>query len=119
MAISQSTSAEASFTKVLAASESPAHTTFDDRHLTVGDHLPSERLRPGAKNLADTTAPSPVPFLRLQGRWLKEAGFAKGTKVRVNVTSGCLIIKPVPMVSERRPRLPREGTFYLSITHKY
>jgi hypothetical protein len=33
--------------------------------------------------------------------------------VRVNVTSGCLIIKPVPMVSERRPRLPREGTFYL------
>ena len=113
MATSQSTSAEPSFLQKSAAPASTPRATLDDRLLTVGDYLPSERLRPGAKSLADMTTPSPVPFLRLQGRWLEEAGFPKGTKVRVNVTSGCLVIKPIPIVSERPPRLPREGTFYL------
>src|SRR6185312_11710952 len=98
-----------SFAKVSATSESTPRATFEDRLLTVGDHLPSERLRAGAKSLADTTVPSAVPFLRLQGRWLEEAGFPKGTKVRVNVTSGSLVISPIPMARERPPRLPRQG----------
>ena len=95
MAISQSTPAEPLFSQKSAAPASIPRAPLDDRLLTVGDHLPS------------------VPFLRLQGRWLEEAGFPKGTKVRVNVTSGCLVIQPIPITSERPPRLPRGGTFYL------
>jgi len=113
MAISQSTSAEPSFLQKSAAPASTPRATLQDRLLTVGDYVPSERLRPGAKTLLDVTIRSAVPFLRLQGRWLEEAGFPKGTKVRVNVTSGCLVIRPIPTVSDRPPRLPREGTFYL------
>jgi hypothetical protein len=31
---------------------------------------------------------SPMPFLRLQGRWLDQAGFAIGANVHVEVTPG-------------------------------
>lgn len=37
--------------------------------------------------------PPPVPFLPLQGRWLKQAGFDIGTAVRVLVTSGRLVLE--------------------------
>jgi len=37
--------------------------------------------------------PTRVPFLRLQGRWLNQAGFAIGTPVRILVTPGCLVLQ--------------------------
>jgi len=113
MAVSQSTLVERSFSQKSLALASTARAPLEDRLLTVADHRPSERLRTGAKSVANKTIPSAVPFLRLQGRWLEKAGFPKGTKVRVNVTSGCLVIKPIAIISERPPRLPRDGTFYL------
>lgn len=38
--------------------------------------------------------PSPVPYLRLRGYWLMEAGFAVGQRVRVDVADGCITITP-------------------------
>jgi hypothetical protein len=35
----------------------------------------------------------PMPFLRLQGRWLDQAGFAIGVNVRVQVAPGRLVLE--------------------------
>lgn len=37
----------------------------------------------------------PMPFLRLQGRWLDQAGFAIGADVRVQVTPGRLVLEVI------------------------
>jgi hypothetical protein len=37
---------------------------------------------------------TPVPLLRLQGAWLKHAGFPVGVSVTVHVSAGRLIIEP-------------------------
>lgn len=64
------------------------------RHCTMG------YLQPYVKpNYAHPTAPSRepepprVPFLRLQGRWLQQAGFTIGTPVRVLVAPGRLVLE--------------------------
>ena len=38
--------------------------------------------------------PPPVPYLRLRGYWLSQAGFAVGQRVRVDVIDGCITITP-------------------------
>jgi len=38
---------------------------------------------------------APMPFLRLQGRWLDRAGFAVGADVQVHVESGRLVIEVI------------------------
>ena len=40
-------------------------------------------------------APEPVPYLRLRGKWLQEAGFDVGDPVTVFVSLGCLVIAPL------------------------
>lgn len=45
-----------------------------------------------------------VPFLRLRGRWLAQAGFAIGDDVEVLVEPGRLIITPTAPRGWRRPR---------------
>jgi len=52
------------------------------RKLTVGS-APLEK--PGVE----------VPYLRLRGRWLRDAGFAIGRNVRVEVSEGRLTIVPI------------------------
>ena len=37
----------------------------------------------------------PMPFLRLQGRWLDRAGFAVGSDVRVQVERGRLVLEVI------------------------
>jgi hypothetical protein len=39
--------------------------------------------------------PEPMPFLRLQGRWLDAAGFTIGTSVRVTVAHGRLALEVI------------------------
>jgi Toxin SymE, type I toxin-antitoxin system len=61
--------------------------TFESRFLTVGNYTPSSEIRPGM-----TRSPKPrasMSYLRLLGRWLGEAGFPIGTKVRVEVSPSC------------------------------
>jgi toxic protein SymE len=36
-----------------------------------------------------------VPYLRLRGHWLRQAGFAVGQKVDIHVADGCITIIPV------------------------
>ena len=38
---------------------------------------------------------SDVPYLRLRGRWMKDAGFAIGRNVKVEVGEGRRMIEPV------------------------
>lgn len=113
MADSQSTSVEPDNAPVSASTGSISYAQFDDRLLTVGDCLPTERRRPGTKRPTRRVQPSSVPRLLLQGHWLEEAGFPKGSRVRVEVTHDCLIVRTIPMVCEPKPRLPREGAFTL------
>jgi len=39
----------------------------------------------------------PIPFLRLQGLWMEEAGFPANSQVDVIVDNNLLIIKPAEM----------------------
>lgn len=48
------------------------------RRLTVSSRYPESRARTAAPYVPST----PMPFLRLQGRWLDEAGFAIGAQAR-------------------------------------
>lgn len=59
------------------------------RRLTVSYTHPESR----AVRARDLLAPK--PFLRLQGRWLDQAGFAIGANVRVEVSSGRLVLEVI------------------------
>ncbi|MBI3898503.1 MAG: type I addiction module toxin, SymE family [Gammaproteobacteria bacterium] len=39
--------------------------------------------------------PQPIPLLRLQGRWLDQAGFTIGAEVRVAVARGLLALEVI------------------------
>lgn len=70
------------------------------RRLTVSRHYPESRaVRPAGLH----AIPAPMPFLRLQGRWLDEAGFAIGANVRVEVSAGRLVVE----LAEPAPTEPR------------
>ena len=64
------------------------------RHCTMGYSSPYPK-RNYTSDLAPRMGPepSPVPFLRLQGRWLHKAGFAIGTPLRVLVTPERLVLE--------------------------
>ncbi len=48
-------------------------------------------------------APTPVPFLRLMGKWLDRAGFPIDVNLRVTVEMGRLVIEPAAPVLIVRP----------------
>jgi hypothetical protein len=89
-------------------SESPSPTeATESRYLTTSYFQPVTERRWPTRN------PAPMPYLRLQGRWLERAGFAVGSHVRVSVESRRLVIEvvedapPSPQVSSRPSRLER------------
>lgn len=49
---------------------------------------------PSRARLPRSTLP-PMPFLRLQGRWLDQAGFTIGADVRVKVCAGLLVLEVI------------------------
>jgi hypothetical protein len=59
------------------------------RRLTVSSTCPESRAR-----LPRPTLP-PIPFLRLRGRWLDEAGFTIGKPVRVSVSRGRIALEVI------------------------
>ena len=64
---------------------------MNQRRLTVSRQHPQSRAaRP---RYLPTTAP--MPFLRLQGRWLDQAGFAIGANVQVVVSPGRLVVEVI------------------------
>lgn len=77
-------------------------------HVPGGDLDPLKRERMNARRLTVSRAypecraarpqylpTAPMPFLRLQGRWLDEAGFAIGANVRVAVSAGRLVVEVI------------------------
>lgn len=68
------------------------------RRLTISSRYPDSRARSGAPYVPST----PMPFLRLQGRWLDEAGFAIGAQVRVEVDRGRLVVEVIDTKSAQR-----------------
>jgi hypothetical protein len=85
----------------------PESPSPESRYLTTSYFQPITERRSPARN------PPPMPYLRLQGRWLERAGFAVGSHVRVSVASRRLVIEviedapPPPQVSSRPSRLER------------
>jgi hypothetical protein len=61
----------------------------NSRRLRVSYRQPDSRCRVPLHRLL------PMPFLRLQGRWLDQAGFAIGADVRVQVTPGRLVLEVI------------------------
>jgi toxic protein SymE len=62
----------------------------------VTAHNPSARPRRLTVGYKPLKSPGvEVPYLRLRGRWLKDAGFEIGRSVRVDVSEGRLTIEPV------------------------
>jgi len=53
-----------------------------------------------------------MPFLRLQGRWLDQAGFAIGAQVRVQVMRGRLVLEVIETerVVEHNVQRARQST---------
>ncbi|MCC8198231.1 MAG: type I toxin-antitoxin system SymE family toxin [Tannerellaceae bacterium] len=66
------------------------HSAIHRRILTV-----SSRYRPSESQMYYKGPGTNVPFLRISGRWLEEAGFPIDCKVDVIVDNNLLIIKPV------------------------
>lgn len=60
------------------------------RRLTVSRQYPESRAARPRYLPAD-----PMPFLRLRGRWLDQAGFAIGAPVRVVVSAGRLVVEVI------------------------
>ena len=69
------------------------------RRLTVSRQHPESRA---ARPRYLPTAP--MPFLRLQGRWLDEAGFAIGANVQVVVSPGRLVVEVIEPEPESQKR---------------
>jgi Toxin SymE, type I toxin-antitoxin system len=63
------------------------------RRLTISS------LRREWSNMYRTSYGAPVPYLRLAGNWLEQAGFTPGQKVSVSVEDRVLTITP-----EARPQ---------------
>jgi hypothetical protein len=63
------------------------------RHSTVYGTNPSPRT----PYLLHVDEPSPIPALRLRGRWLEQAGFGIGVRIEVIVTAGELVLKVLPL----------------------
>lgn len=68
----------------------PIESPLKPRRLKVSYTQPDSRSRePQVPHLL------PMPFLRLRGRWLDEAGFTIGSDVRVEVSAGRLVLEVI------------------------
>jgi hypothetical protein len=110
MATSESTTPESIDVQMPATEGVCPAEKFKERVLTIGDcSIESSASPTRMTNKSWLKVPSLAPSLRLQGRWLDQAGFPIGAKVRVSVTSGRLVIETLPVIPERAPHLPRRA----------
>ncbi|WP_170134694.1 SymE family type I addiction module toxin [Steroidobacter cummioxidans] len=66
---------------------------MNSRRLTISCRYPEVRARHG-----EHVRSEPMPFLRLQGRWLDQAGFPIGAQVQVQVNQGRLVLEVIGAV---------------------
>lgn len=87
------------------------HTHWDD---TPYDELPSQPTpkRPAsASTLASAPTPPPdfaedakIPFMKLQGRWLRQMGFNVGSRLKIDAAEGVITISLIGS-----PVMPQKG----------
>jgi Toxin SymE, type I toxin-antitoxin system len=65
---------------------------MNPRRLKVSYHQPISQAPLGSL--------APMPFLRLQGRWLERAGFTVGANVHVQVERGRLVLEVIDPQAE-------------------
>jgi Toxin SymE, type I toxin-antitoxin system len=110
MATCESTTPESIDVQTPATEDVRTPEKFKERVLTIGDCSIESSASPTRMTSKSWLKVSPTaPFLRLKGRWLDQAGFSIGAKVRVAVTHGRLVIETMPVIPERVPRLPRDA----------
>jgi hypothetical protein len=109
MATSESTTPESGDVQLPATKETSPPKKFKERRLTVSGFGPDSRFTNDETGESMFKVVHPLPFLRLRGRWLAEAGFPIGTKFRVDVAPGRLVIETLPEIPERVPHLPRRA----------
>jgi len=64
--------------------------------------LKIDSLSPGVRSaFSRLAAPSPIPSLRLRGRWLERAGFVVGASVQVVVVSPRRLVATAASVGRR------------------
>jgi hypothetical protein len=66
------------------------------RRLTVSSCHPESRA-----HHPQQSSSAPMPFLRLRGRWLDQAGFTIGAPVRVEVSAGRLVVEVIGEPAQR------------------
>jgi len=71
--------------------ESPVASTVSKavRFLTVCEGNPGSRV----SKKSECGVVPPVPFLRIQGQWVQQAGFEIGKRVRVQIAPGRLVFE--------------------------
>ena len=69
-------------------SVSPNRAVLRERRITVAA-IPYERKSEQSGRGPPRTL---VPWIRMQGQWLEQAGFETRTRVRVRVMQGCLVL---------------------------
>lgn len=62
--------------------------TCHERHIKVGRTVSDYRPKHANPNQPNP----PIPWIRLQGKWLDSAGFAVGTPLKIRVMNQCLVI---------------------------
>lgn len=68
---------------------SPVPNLFQrERHLKVSSALYEYKGNASRSGLRATS----VPWIRMQGKWLEQAGFTIHTRVRIRVMKGCLVL---------------------------
>lgn len=63
------------------------------RNLKIGESIRQSK----AKTIGNRKL-SIVPQLRIEGNWFRDAGFAPGQSVRVEIFEGAIVLKPVKMM---------------------
>lgn len=71
---------------------------MNSRRLTISCRYPECRARNSSPHVPST----PMPCLRLQGRWLDEAGFVIGAQVQVQIDRGRLVVEIIDTKSPSR-----------------
>ena len=76
-----------------AQNHKPKRNPFTDRHHQERRIKVSSMPREARKDLERPHAtPVKVPWIRMQGKWLEQAGFEVHAHVRIRVMFGCLVL---------------------------
>ena len=86
------------------------HTHWDDTPYDEGHSRPTTEQREGSAT-EDRASPTPdfaedskIPFMKLQGRWLRQMGFNVGSKLKIDAAEGVITISLIGS-----PVMPQNG----------